>query len=231
MATAPGPAASTRRQATADASWGEFQLRMLAYALPFAMPAAGEAAARRQAQVLEEEADHSAFQLRMMANALEGAPPPQPQAPAVRFVMPAAGAAPASSRSLAQHRLPRRALCAHGCGALVWEEEKDRCCKKGDMRLSEEHNPPISPQYLQLLQQPGVSHNSRQLNRQLAAPLSHICAGPAPNLCHPNKAFHGYRSPFTPPGLPFQAQRKILGRCSSNSITPPEGRVPTSSYT
>jgi hypothetical protein len=39
-------------------------------------------AARRQAQELEEEADHSAFQLRVMANALEGATPPQPQAPA-----------------------------------------------------------------------------------------------------------------------------------------------------
>jgi len=129
----------------------------------------------------EEDASYSAFQLRMMANALEGATPPQPQAPAVRFVMPAAGAAPASSRSLAQHRLPRRALCAHGCGALVWEEEKDRCCKKGDMRLSEEHNPPISPQYLHLLQQPGVSHNSRQLNRQLAS-ISYLCRSSAKSV-------------------------------------------------
>ena len=130
----------------------------------------------------EEDASYSAYQLRMMAYALESAPPP-PLAPAVRLVMPAAGAAPASSRSLAQHRLPRRALCVHGCGALVWEEEKDKCCKKGDMRLSEEHNPPISPQYCRYSAAAGRVAQLAALNRQLATPLSYICVQVQRQIC------------------------------------------------
>ena len=48
---------------------------------------------------------------------------------------------------LQEHILPRRTLCqggpgGRGCGALVWEGEKDMCCRKGQCILTEELNPP-----------------------------------------------------------------------------------------
>jgi hypothetical protein len=74
---------------------------------------------------------------------------------------------------LREHVLPRRTLCqagpdGRGCGALVWEGEKDACCRKGTNKLTEEHNPPMSEEYRAMLQQPSVSHNSRMLNTALA---------------------------------------------------------------
>jgi len=79
----------------------------------------------------------------------------------------------ARQQQLQEHILPRRTPCqagpdGRGCGALVWEGEKDMCCRKGATILSEEHNPPLSAEYLTMLQQPSVSHNSRMLNTSLA---------------------------------------------------------------
>ena len=79
----------------------------------------------------------------------------------------------ARQQQLQEHILPRRTPCqagpdGRGCGALVWEGEKDMCCRKGATILSEEHNPPLSAEYLTMLQQPSVPHNSRMLNTSLA---------------------------------------------------------------
>ncbi len=150
----------------------------------------------------------------MMDIALAAAPPPVPQQPPVRFAMPPSGPAPASSPSLAPHRLPRRAPCTYGCGALVWEEERDRCCKKGTMKLSEEHNPPICPHYMALLQQPGVSHNARQLNRQLAFGAT----GTSPSREVGGLGFH-----YEPRGVSFVKLQGKVYHTFNNPLDPTRG--------
>jgi hypothetical protein len=67
-----------------------------------------------------------------------------------------------------EHNAGVRALCTYGCGAWIWPGENGFCCKKGSHILGPAFNPPISAQYLELLERPSVSHNSRYINNTLA---------------------------------------------------------------
>jgi hypothetical protein len=65
------------------------------------------------------------------------------------------------------HLLRARVQCKH-CSALVWPEEGAICCKGGKAILGPEYNPPIDEDYLELLNLPHFSHDSRLLNAALA---------------------------------------------------------------
>jgi hypothetical protein len=66
------------------------------------------------------------------------------------------------------HVVRPRALCAYGCGAIVWSEEVKLCCKGGAYILGPEYNPLPDADYLELLKDPHISHDSRLLNAALA---------------------------------------------------------------
>jgi hypothetical protein len=53
------------------------------------------------------------------------------------------------------HQLEPQRLCTYGCGATVWPEEGGICCGMGKHILGTEFNPPIDPEYLELL---GMDH-------------------------------------------------------------------------
>ncbi len=65
------------------------------------------------------------------------------------------------------HLLRARAQCKR-CSAHVWPEEGTICCKGGKAFLGPEYNPPIDEDYLELLNLPHFSHDSRLLNAALA---------------------------------------------------------------
>ena len=74
---------------------------------------------------------------------------------------------------LACYNISERAPCPHGCGASVFHGEGTFCCRGGEQILGAAYNPPISPEYLELISGHGFSANSRFLNNRLsfAAPL------------------------------------------------------------
>ena len=75
---------------------------------------------------------------------------------------------------LACYNIGERAPCPHGCGASVFHGEGTFCCRGGEQILGAAYNPPISPEYLELISCHGFSANSRFLNDRLsfAAPLT-----------------------------------------------------------
>ena len=67
----------------------------------------------------------------------------------------------------AQHHCGELELCHHGCGAYMWPAERGRCCSDGKFILTSEFNPPMDPEYRELLMELGlgeVCKNSRFLN-------------------------------------------------------------------
>ena len=66
------------------------------------------------------------------------------------------------------HQLEPQRLCTYGCGAIVWPEEGGICCGMGKHILGPEFNPPIDPEYRELLDMDYISRDSRLLNAHLA---------------------------------------------------------------
>jgi len=52
---------------------------------------------------------------------------------------------------LACYNIGERAPCPHGCGASVFHGEGTFCCRGGEQILGAAYNPPISPEYLELI--------------------------------------------------------------------------------
>lgn len=61
------------------------------------------------------------------------------------------------------HYCGERALCTDGCGALLWPCVSALCCSKGAHILGPKFNPPIPPEWLDIVKLPRISANSSQL--------------------------------------------------------------------
>jgi hypothetical protein len=87
------------------------------------------------------------------------------------------------------HYIGDRVLCSNGCGALIWPGEAMLCCRGGKHILGEDLNPPIHPDYMNILKIDGFSADSRSYNQKLA--LATI--GTSPTIAQGGVGFHIYK--------------------------------------
>jgi hypothetical protein len=68
-----------------------------------------------------------------------------------------------------------RTPCGH-CGAMIWRAERNLCCHGGAHVLTDDHNPPLTPEYEAFLRSPGLGDSSRTINQYCS--FVALCASP-----------------------------------------------------